>query len=168
MSKIASAGLLMYRNGENGLEVFLCYPGGPYVKNNDYWMLPKGTVEKGEKLLDAAIREFKEETGFKVNAKKFLFLGEILQNKKKVVSIWAFYNPEDPPAVKSINCKVEYPAKSGKFIECPEVADGKYFKEKQARKVIRPKQAVFIDRLAYLLDSGDKKAPENWKLETKT
>lgn len=165
MSKITSAGLLMYRHGEKGLEVFLCYPGGPYVKTNDFWMIPKGTVEKGETELEAAIREFKEETGFKVSTKKFLPLGEILQNKKKVVAIWGFFCDDEPPKVKSITCKVEFPPKSGKFVECPEVADGKFFKEKQARKIIRPKQAVFIDRLAYMLDADDKKAPESWKLE---
>jgi len=162
-----SAGLLMYRIGESGLEVFLCYPGGPYVKKGgDFWMIPKGSVEKNETHMEAAIREFKEETGFRIPTKKFVDLGESMQNKKKVTSIWAFYNDENPPPVKSNTCKIEFPPKSGKIIEYPEVSDGKFFKEKQARKIIRPKQIVFLDRLIFRLDSENQaQVYENWMVK---
>lgn len=169
MNKLRSAGLLMYRTNNNGLEVFLCHPGGPYYKNKHegVWMIPKGVVEEGESHLDAAIREFKEETGFEIPSDtKFIDLGEAYQNKKKISTIWAFHNPADQPKVNSNLFQMEFPPRSGKFIECPEVDDGRFYTIDKARLYIRTKQIIFLTRLLFLLESDNKfQTFDNWNIK---
>jgi predicted NUDIX family NTP pyrophosphohydrolase len=120
-----SAGLLMYRRQNLELEVFLVHPGGPFwaKKNLGAWSVPKGGYEEDEPALDAARREFQEETGF-VAEGNFLELGEVLQAGGKVVSAWAFEGDCNPAALTSNLCHVEWPPRSGRMIEIPEVDRG--------------------------------------------
>src|SRR5262245_19671069 len=110
-----SAGLLMYRRTQAGIEVLLVHPGAPFFKNKDNgaWRIPKGQVCEGEELLDCAKREFEEETGLKP-AEPFLLLKPIQQKGGKIVHAWAFAVDCDPAAVRSNTFKMEWPLKSGK------------------------------------------------------
>jgi predicted NUDIX family NTP pyrophosphohydrolase len=149
-----SAGLLMYRRQNLELEVFLVHPGGPFwaKKNLGAWSVPKGGYEEDEPALDAARREFQEETGF-VAEGNFLELGEVLQAGGKVVSAWAFEGDCNPAALTSNLCHVEWPPRSGRMIEIPEVDRGAWFLISDARQHILKTQAPFLDRLLRLLGS---------------
>ena len=156
-----SAGLLMYRGEYPKIEVFLCHPGGPFFanKNKGHWGIPKGKVENKETKISAAIREFEEETGVKVpvNA-EFISLDETQQNKHKIVKAWAFYNDIGNVKIESNTFDLEYPPKSGKYVKCPELDDGRFFAISDAYDFIRPKQGVFIDRLIEILKKEYAKA----------
>src|ERR1039458_2131003 len=117
-----SAGLLMYRRLEAGLEVFLVHPGGPFWAKKDHgaWFIPKGEYEEGEEALDAARREFHEETGFTAGG-IFLDLGVIKQAGGKTVAAWAFEGDCDPQRIKSNLCRIEWPPRSKRLIDIPEV-----------------------------------------------
>jgi len=151
-----SAGLLMYRRQNLQLEVFLVHPGGPFWAKKDLgaWSVPKGGYEDDEPALDAARREFQEETGFAAEG-TFLELGEIQQAGGKVVSAWAFEGDCDPDALNSNHCHVEWPPRSGRMIEIPEVDRGAWFSIVDARQHILKTQAPFLDRLLRLLHSGE-------------
>lgn len=148
-----SAGLLMYRRRldlgrDAGVEVFLVHPGGPYWsrKNEGVWTIPKGEYEAGEEPLDAAIREFREETGFEA-AGPFLELGSVRQKSGKVVIAWAFEGDCDPEGLRSNTCEIEWPPRSGKRIEIDEVDRGDWFTFERAGKFIRAEQAPLLEAL---------------------
>jgi predicted NUDIX family NTP pyrophosphohydrolase len=149
-----SAGLLMYRwvkdDGDEKyeLEVFIVHPGGPFWVNKDHgaWTLPKGEYGDDEEPLAAAQREFHEETGF-VAAAPFIELGAIRQKSGKIVTAWAFEGDCDPALLVSNTCKVEWPPKSGKRVEVPEVDRGRWFRIKKAHRRIREEQAPLLDAL---------------------
>ena len=143
-----SAGLLMYRRSSTSVEVFLVHPGGPYwsKKNEGAWTIPKGEYEPTEEPLSAAIREFLEETGFPA-AGPFLPLGEIRQKSGKVVTAWAFEGNCDPFALVSNTCEIEWPPRSGKRIEIPEIDRGAWFSIDDARKFLRAEQNRLLDAL---------------------
>ncbi len=147
-----SAGLLMYRSSKGELEAFLIHPGGPYwaKKDKGAWAIPKGEYEKGEDPLVAAKREFKEETGFTA-AGRFLDLGSIKQTSGKVVAVWAFEGDCDPAHLVSNTCPIEWPPRSGRTIEIPEVDQGRWFGMTEAREYIRKDQAQLLDRLCDVL-----------------
>jgi predicted NUDIX family NTP pyrophosphohydrolase len=152
MAKL-SAGLLMYRLREgHGLEVFLVHPGGPFWVKKDLgaWSISKGEYAEGEPPLAAARREFQEETGF-VAEGDFLELGTVRQAGGKFVSAWAFAGDCDPAQLVSNRCTIEWPPRSGRMIEIPEVDRGGWFSIAAARERILKSQVVFIDRLAQLL-----------------
>jgi len=144
-----SAGLLMFRRAKGEVEVFLVHPGGPFWTGKDAgaWTVPKGEYVDGEEPLDAARREFTEETGFKANG-EFLELGTIRQNSGKLVSAWAFEGDCDPEKLVSNFCEIEWPIRSGKMIEIPEVDRGAWFSLAQARRAILKTQQPFLDVLA--------------------
>src|SRR5437660_1693298 len=144
-----SAGLLMYRRRPAGLEVFLAHPGGPYWINKDTWTIPKGEYLDDEDPLDAAKREFEEETGFKP-ATDFIPLGEIKQPNGKLVAIWAFEGDCEPAALKSNTCEIEWPPRSGRQLEIPEVDRGEWFTVADAAEKIMKGQRPFLDRLKHL------------------
>ena len=125
-----SAGLLMFKKETGGLQVFLAHPGGPFFRNKHagWWMLPKGEVNPGEDLRQAAIREFEEETGIRVptNA-KFLDLGSVKQKGGKIVYAWGFEDRLNEEFVSSIEFELEWPPKSGKLQKFPEVDQAKFF-----------------------------------------
>jgi predicted NUDIX family NTP pyrophosphohydrolase len=151
MSK-QSAGLLMYRRGHQQFEVFLVHPGGPFWAKKDLgaWSIPKGGYGDEEQPREAAKREFREETGFTAEG-DFLDLGEVQQSGGKRVVAWAFQGDCDPAALTSNLCHVEWPPRSGRKIEIPEVDRGAWFSLNEARKRILKSQEPFLDRLALLL-----------------
>lgn len=143
-----SAGLLMFRRKDGVLEVFLVHPGGPFWAGKDAgaWTVPKGEYVDGEEPLDAAQREFTEETGF-VSTGEFFDLGAVRQSSGKIVNAWAFEGDCDPKKLKSNFCEIEWPPRTGKKIEVPEVDRGAWFGLAEARKAIFKAQEPFLDAL---------------------
>ena len=143
-----SAGLLMYRRHNRELEVFLVHPGGPFWAKKDLgaWSISKGEYVEGELPLEAARREFEEETGFAATG-DFLELGVVQQAGGKVVMAWAFEGDCDPSKLISNRCEIEWPPRSGRKIEIPEVDRGSWFSIAEARERILKSQAPFLDRL---------------------
>jgi predicted NUDIX family NTP pyrophosphohydrolase len=143
-----SAGLLMYRVRNKRVEVFLVHPGGPFWVNKDKgaWTIPKGQFIEGEKALDAARREFQEETGFLPRG-EFLELGTIRQLSGKLVEGWAFEGDCNPEELRSITCEVEWPPRSKKMLEIPEVDRGDWFLIDDARVAILASQQPFLQSL---------------------
>jgi predicted NUDIX family NTP pyrophosphohydrolase len=148
-----SAGLLMYRRRDARLEVFLVHPGGPFWAKKDQgaWSVCKGEYAEGEAPLQAAIREFNEETGFTAQG-EFLELGTVQQSGGKMVSAWAFEGDCDPGDLASNRCQVEWPPRSGRMIEIPEVDRGGWFSISEASERILKSQAPFLDRLSALVE----------------
>lgn len=144
-----SAGLLMYRHRDNALEVFLVHPGGPFWAKKDLgaWTLPKGEYTDEEEPLAAAIREFREETGFTAEG-DFLPLGEIRQAGGKLVTVWALEGDCDPTALVSIPFEMEWPPRSGQRASFPEVDRGAWFSLQEAHTHILASQQPILDRLA--------------------
>jgi predicted NUDIX family NTP pyrophosphohydrolase len=145
---IHSAGILLYRFVAGRLQLMLVHPGGPFWagKDDGAWSIPKGLVDKGEAPLDAARREFAEETGFEVDG-AFRALGELKQPSKKVVHAWALEGDLDVTRVKSNTFMLEWPRNSGKMQEYPEVDKAQWFDLDDARIKITKGQAGFIDKL---------------------
>jgi predicted NUDIX family NTP pyrophosphohydrolase len=143
-----SAGLVMFRRLGDELEIFLVHPGGPICakKNKGAWTIPKGEYEEDENPLAAARREFEEETGFKA-AGEFLDLGTIKQKSGKRVAAWAFEGDCDPANLKSNQCEIEWPPRSGRRLEIPEVDRGSWFSLEKARQYIREEQCALLDNL---------------------
>ena len=143
-----SAGLLLYRRMAGAIEVFLAHPGGPFWTNRDLgaWTIPKGIVAEGEALLDAARREFEEETGI-VPQPPFVPLGSIRQKAGKTVHAWAWEGDADPAAITSNHSRVEWPRGSGKWLDYPEVDRCGWFDPAAARTKLNPAQAELLDRL---------------------
>jgi predicted NUDIX family NTP pyrophosphohydrolase len=148
-----SAGLLMYRRRDARLEVFLVHPGGPFWAKKDQgaWSICKGEYVEGEAPLQAAIREFHEETGFTAQG-EFLELGTVQQSGGKIVSAWAFEGDCDPGDLISNLCQVEWPPRTGRMIEIPEVDRGGWFSISEASERILKSQAPFLDRLSALVE----------------
>lgn len=142
-----SAGLLMFRRTRSQAEVFLVHPGGPFwrKKEEGAWSIPKGLVDAGEEPFEAARREFTEETGI-VPAAQFIDLGEAKQPGGKVVRAWAFES-DCSPEISSNTFSMEWPPKSGRFQQFPEVDRAEWFSIEDARNRINRGQAVFLERL---------------------
>jgi predicted NUDIX family NTP pyrophosphohydrolase len=144
-----SAGILLYRRNPH-LEVFLVHPGGPFWAKKDAWSIPKGEYESSEDPLAAARREFAEETGSAIEG-DFLALGQIRQPSGKQVTAWAVEGDFDPAKLVSNTCLVEWPPRSGKEIEIPEVDRGAWFSIEDARAKIFRGQGTLLDRLVEAL-----------------
>lgn len=146
-----SAGLLMYRIENNKIFVFLIHPGGPFFKNKDLgnWSIAKGELEENESKFQAALREFEEETGIKIDQQntKFLDLGFTKQKNNKIVYAWAFESKNGEKFKHSNFIKI----KNISF-QFPEVDKGQFFTIEEARKKIKPEQLVFINRLIEMLN----------------
>jgi predicted NUDIX family NTP pyrophosphohydrolase len=149
-----SAGLLMYRWAGSVLEVFLVHPGGPFwaKKDEGSWSIPKGLVGEGEEKLEAAKREFAEETSI-LPSGPWIDLGQIRQNSGKNVYGWAFEGNCDPVQVKSNTFTLEWPPKSGQMKQFPEIDKGEFFSLLDARQKINQHQAEFLKRLEEHLGS---------------
>ncbi len=143
----------MYRLRDSGVEVFLVHPGGPFWAKKDLgaWSIPKGEYAIGEDPLDAARREFAEETGFAPSG-EFIPLGTVRQSGGKLVSVWAVEGDCDPAQVKSNVCMIEWPPRSGRKIEIPEVDQAGWFSLGEARERILKSQAPVIDLLLQRLN----------------
>ena len=148
-----SAGLLMFRFQNKELEFFLAHPGGPYFKNKDLgsWTIPKGEVGLNEDKLDAAKREFYEETGLTTDG-PFIDLG-IAKQTSKIIHAWAFEgNWNELNTLVSNEFEIEWPPKSGKKQKFPEVDQVKFFTKDQAKDKIIAAQYILITRLEELLN----------------
>ncbi len=147
-----AAGILLYRRGVPGLEVLLAHPGGPLWARKDAgaWTLPKGQFTEGELPLDAAKREFEEEMGTAASG-DFQPLGTIKQPSGKIIHAWAAESDFDASTVKSNLFTMEWPPKSGRDGEFPEVDRAGWFSIDEARHKIIKGQAPFLDRLLTLL-----------------
>lgn len=159
-AKKLSAGLLMYRRGADGVEIFLVHPGGPFFarKDDGSWSLPKGEVDEGEAAIDVARREFAEETGQIVEAcarsAELIPLGSITQRGGKTVEAWAFEGDWPAGAVLHSNLfSLEWPRGSGRRHEFAEVDRAGFFEVAEARRKINAAQAALIDRLLEQLGS---------------
>jgi predicted NUDIX family NTP pyrophosphohydrolase len=138
----------MYRRTLLEVEVFLVHPGGPFFAKKDLaaWTIPKGEYAEDEPPLQAAQREFQEETGFTASG-QFLDLGTIKQAGGKLVSAWAFEGDCDPDKLISNRGEIEWPPRSGRLIEIPEVDRGAWFFIAEARERIKSTQIPLLDRL---------------------
>ena len=150
-----SAGLLMFRRRGGEPELLLVHPGGPFWvhKDDGAGSIPKGEVEAGEDLLSSARREFAEETGFRAEG-PFIPLTPLRQPGGKVVHAWAFEGDADPERLHSNMVSLEWPPKSGRRREFPEVDRAAWFSLGQAEQKILPGQRGFLVELASLLARG--------------
>lgn len=149
---IISAGILLYRYKESNLEVFLVHPGGPFWagKDDHAWSIPKGLLEPDENPLEAAKREFEEETGLRVSG-KFTALRPLKQPGGKLVMAWAVKGDADPTAIQSNAFTMEWPPRSGRTQEFPEVDRAGWFPLDTAKKKLFKGQVGFIDELKAIL-----------------
>jgi predicted NUDIX family NTP pyrophosphohydrolase len=152
MPKRNSAGLLMYRTRDGELEVLIVHPGGPYWAKKDAgsWFVPKGEIEPGEDELEAAQREFQEETAI-VPAGPFLDLGEVTHKSSKRVRAWAFPGNCDPGAIVSNTFSMEWPPRSGRMQSFPEIDRAEFADAATAREKLNPAEYAFVERLQELL-----------------
>jgi len=137
----------MYRWRDGRLEFLLVHPGGPFWARKDEgaWTIPKGEFQPGEDPLAAAKREFEEELGF-APAGEFVQLEPIKQKSGKLVQAWAFEGDCDPIAVKSNTFSLEWPPRSGRMMQFPEVDRAEFFPLEIGRKKINPAQASFLEQ----------------------
>jgi predicted NUDIX family NTP pyrophosphohydrolase len=147
MSK-KSAGLLLYQVRNKSKEVFLVHPGGPFWKNKDLgsWSIPKGEFAENEDPLEAAKREFEEETGFSIDG-KFIKLTPAKQKSGKIIFAWAVRGDVNTENTRSNTFEPEWPPHSGKKQEFPEIDKSKWFTISQAKEKINPGQLKLIEEL---------------------
>lgn len=148
MAAPVSAGVLLFREGREGSEVLLIKPGGPYWRKKDAgaWMIPKGAVEAGEVPVEAALREFKEETGTRLTAVPFP-LAVVRQAGGKVVHAFAVEGDLDPGTIKSNDFEMEWPPRSGRLERFPEVVEARWMTIAEARSMMLPSQLPLLDAL---------------------
>jgi predicted NUDIX family NTP pyrophosphohydrolase len=141
-----SAGLLVYRYNSNIVEVFLVHPGGPFWKNKDKgaWSIPKGEFEAPENPLDAALREFQEETGFTVKG-EFIPLTPIKQPGGKTVYAWAISGNFDPAKIRSNSFTIIWPPGSGNKKDFPEIDRAEWFDFSSAKEKILKGQIPILE-----------------------
>ena len=147
MAAKRTAGVLLYRRRNSAVEVFLIHPGGPFwaKKDDGAWSVPKGEIEPGEEPLTAAKREFNEETGCVADG-DFIPLVPIKQPGGKLISVWSVEGDCDPQRVKSNTFTIEWPPRSGKRAEFPEVDRAEWFTLEAA------KEKILKGQLGFLLD----------------
>jgi predicted NUDIX family NTP pyrophosphohydrolase len=148
-----SAGLMMYRRKDSGVEVLLAHPGGPLFARKDAgaWTIPKGEPNAGEDLEDCARREFAEETGIERDAGELVSLGSVQQKGGKVVHAWAFEGDCDVTQLHCNTFELEWPPKSGRKLAFPEVDRFQFFDAPSAKEKLNPAQVEFVERLAQFL-----------------
>ena len=147
-----SAGLLLYRFCEGVLEVFLIHPGGPFWEKKDIgaWSIPKGELDAGEEAFEAARREFEEETGFRPEG-VFRELRPVRQRSGKIVHAWAVEGNCDSRAIRSNTFAMEWPPRSGRQQEFPEVDRAGWFAVDLAKEKILEGQRGLLEQLELVL-----------------
>ncbi len=148
MAGKVSAGLLLYRRRAGEIEVLLVHPGGPLFQKKDAgaWSIPKGEIEDGEALPDRALIEFREELGSEPPTGPFVELGAVKQKGGKTVHAWACEGDFAGPALSN-TFQMEWPPRSGRMQDFPEIDLAEWFPPAEARQKINPAQAAFIDAL---------------------
>ena len=159
MSSKHSAGVLLFRKGPGGVpEFLLVHPGGPYWAKRDLgaWTIPKGQIENGEDPRDCALREMAEELGAapSLAPEELITLGSVRQRAGKLVEAWAGEGEFDPRELASNTFALEWPPRSGREQEFPEVDRAEWFDLDEARRRILPAQAELLDRLVEHLSAG--------------
>ncbi|HEX5533553.1 MAG TPA: NUDIX domain-containing protein [Actinomycetales bacterium] len=151
-----SAGLLVYRGTDRGVEVLLGHMGGPFWARKDAgaWSIPKGEYTSEEEPFQAACREFTEELGLPAPNGTAIDLGQVRQSGGKTVRAWAVEGQVDPAAVKPGTFSLEWPPRSGRKQEFPEVDRVAWFAPDEARAKLVRAQTAFVDRLVAALESG--------------
>jgi predicted NUDIX family NTP pyrophosphohydrolase len=152
-----SAGLLMYRrHPDRGLEVLLVHPGGPFWAKKDLgaWSIPKGELADGEDPLETAQREFAEELGFKAVG-PFIPLSPVRQKAGKIVHAWAFAGDCNVADCHSNTMRTQWPPRSGKWVEFPEVDRAEFFDPATARSKLNAGQVPFLDELQTLINARE-------------
>jgi len=147
-SRRESAGILLFRHSDATVEVLLGHPGGPFWKNKEEaaWSIPKGLIEAGEAPLDAAKREFAEETGYTPHG-RFIPLGEARQPGGKIVHAWAAESDWDAADFQSNSFEMKWPARAGRLQSFPELDRVAWFGVAEAWSKILKGQSVFLARL---------------------
>jgi predicted NUDIX family NTP pyrophosphohydrolase len=145
-----SSGILLHRQGIGGTEVLLVHPGGPFWARKDLgaWSIPKGELGEGEDPRACALREFEEETGVALPDAELDELGTVALKSGKVVLAFAVAGDLDPATVRSNTFELEWPPRSGRVQEFPEVDRAEWFGLDAARAKLNPAQAELVDRLA--------------------
>jgi predicted NUDIX family NTP pyrophosphohydrolase len=153
-----SAGILLFRRRQGGLEVLLVHPGGPFWAKKDAgaWSIPKGEYADGEDPLACALREFHEETGTRIGGEVLLDLGSVEQRGGKVVTAWAAEGDLDPAEVRSNTFSMEWPPRSGRRQDFPEVDRAEWFAPDAARQKLLPAQTPLFDRLLAAVGPPDR------------
>jgi predicted NUDIX family NTP pyrophosphohydrolase len=154
-----SSGILLYRDREGTTEFLLVHPGGPYWTRKDEgaWSIPKGGIEEDEDSRTAALRELDEELGPSapdLDRDELIDLGQVRQRAGKVVDAWAAEGDFDPTALDSNTFEMEWPPRSGREAEFPEVDRADWFALEEARRKLLPAQGEFLDRLLEHLERG--------------
>jgi len=151
----SSAGILLFRRKNGFVEVLLVHPGGPFWSKKDLgaWSIPKGEYLDDEDPFAAAKRELEEETGLSVDG-EFLSLGELKQSSSKRIKAWAIEYDFDPAEIKSNSFMMEWPPRSGRMQQFPEVDAGAWFSLSDARLKLIRGQEPFLTRLVELLRSS--------------
>lgn len=154
-SSLRSAGILLYRGSGPSLEVLLVHPGGPFWSRRDAgaWSIPKGEYGPGEEPLDAARREFAEELGSPAPAGEPSDLGEVRLKSGKRIRAWALAGDLDPESIISNMFSLEWPPRSGRMQDFPEVDRAGWFAPDLAREKLNPAQVALVDRLHEMLDA---------------
>ena len=147
-----SAGIVLFRRRDAGLEVLLVHPGGPFWARRDAgaWSIPKGEIDDGEEPLACAMREFEEELGSPLVADDPVALGEVRQKAGKIVTAWAVEGDLDVAGFRSNTFEMEWPPKSGRTQAFPEIDRAEWLDLASAREKILPGQAELLDRLEAL------------------
>jgi predicted NUDIX family NTP pyrophosphohydrolase len=153
MGQKRSAGILLYRRRDVGIEVLLVHPGGPFwsKKDDGAWFVPKGELEEGEEPLTAARREFREELGSPPPDCEPLALGTVTNKSGKLIYAWALEGDLDPKSVKSNTFSLEWPPRSGTMRDFPEVDRAGFFSPETAALKIHPAELPFVERLSALV-----------------
>ena len=143
-----SAGILLFRKRAGALEILLVKPGGPFWRNkhSGAWMIPKGMVEPGEGPAQAALREFEEETGTRLDAIPFA-LAKVRQARGKLVEAFAVEGDLDISELRSNDFELEWPPRSGRLERFPEVAEARWLTLVDARELMLPSQLPLLDAL---------------------
>ena len=151
-----SAGILLYRNGETGLEVLIGNMGGTFWEQKDEgaWSIPKGEMKEGENTLEVAKREFEEELGSPPPQEPYLELGEVRQASGKKVIVFAARGDLDAESIRSNSFEMEWPRGSGRIQEFPEIDRAAWLSIAQALEKLVPAQVQFLERLESAMSSS--------------
>jgi predicted NUDIX family NTP pyrophosphohydrolase len=157
--QVLSAGILLFRRADD-LELLVAHMGGPFWQGRDEgaWSFPKGGVEAGETVVDAALREFREETGLSAPPGPLLDLGELRTNSTKTVHLWALEGEVELSGFSPGTFDLEWPPRSGNILAVPEVDAVRWVPADEAERLLVKGQRPFVARLLDLLEDDDSTA----------